>query len=214
MPNSELVVRRVARRLNLGALALALAFCAGCPDAGTKKSGPAEKVKAAPVDSNLIGEISPAQLEEWKMKAVLGELDEAFNWAVCLYTGESVEKDVKGAEKLFEKLKESKDKGIQLFLKRIAIEPDEAQVKEWMEKGKGGDDEAMVNVAISYFLGQGVAEDRIQAVKWVHAASTHQEHDGVIGLLEGRLGERLSFRQLSHARRLARDEGLAAAAKE
>lgn len=214
MSISKHCIKRVFRRFDLVALALALVFCAGCPGGGTKSSGPAEKAKLEPVDNRLIGEISAAQLEEWKMKAVLGELEESFNWAVCLYIGESVEKDVEGAKKLFGQLKESKDKGVQLFLKRIEIEADEAQVKEWMEKGKGGDDEAMVNVAISYFLGQGIAEDRIQAVKWVYAASTHQEHDGIIGLLEGRLGERLSFRQLGHARRLAREEGLAAVSKE
>ncbi len=191
-----------------------LALCAGCPKHETK-SAPAAPPKAVEVDSALMGEFSTQLLREWKMNAALGEIDESFNWAVTLYVGaskEDPETAKKEAARLFADLKKnSKDKGIQAFLKHIEMDPkpDEAQVKKWMEAGKAGDADAMIHAGIACFLGEGVKEDRIQAVKWLHGASSRQEHDGVLSLLEGRLGERLSFQQQGYARRIAREEGLA-----
>lgn len=207
-----LISNRFLKQLSALFLSVAMMFCAGCPK-DTTKSGPANPQPTA-VDSILAGEISGQVLKDWEMAAVLGDPLASFNYGVCLYAGDSVEKDVEKAKEMFENLKDTKDVGMQKFLKRIEIEADAEKVAEWTEAGKKGDTDAMVNLAISYFLGEGVAADRVQAVKWAHAASTRQEHDGVLGTLEGRLGERLSFRQLGAARRMARDEGLAVTKEE
>jgi hypothetical protein len=206
------MIKRFTKQVSALFLIVAMMFCAGCPKDNTK-TGPANPQPSA-VDSVLVGEISGRQIADWKNAGVLGDTGAAFSYAVCVYAGDSVEKDEKEAMKLFEEIKDTKDVGIQKFLKRIEIKADEAKVAEWTEAAKKGDADAMINVAISCFLGEGVKEDRVQAVKWAHAASTHQEHDGVLSSLEGRLGERLSFRQLGYARRLAREEGLVAASKE
>gem|GEM_PF-3219862 len=200
------------KRLPTLFLAATLAVACGCPKDNTM-TGPADPQPTA-VDSVLAGEISGRQIEDWKNAGILGDTAAAFSYAVCLYAGDSVEKNEEEAMEFFEMLKDTKDVGIQKFMERIKIKADAAKVAEWTEAGKNGDADAMINLAISYFLGEGVEADRIQAVKWAHAASTHQDHDDVLARLEGRLGERLSFRQLGYARRLARDEGLAAEAKE
>jgi len=207
-----LIIKRFTKQLSTLFLMMAMLFCAGCPKDNTK-TAPANP-EPSTADSVLAGEISARQIADWKNAGVLGDTGAAFSYGVCLYVGDSVEKDEKAAMEVFADIKDTKDVGIQKFLERIEIKADAAKVAEWTEAAKKGDADAMINVAISHFLGEGVKEDRVQAVKWAHAASTHQEHDGVLSSLEGRLGERLSFRQLGYARRLARDEGLAAASKE
>lgn len=201
---SRALIKTAATHIALLSL---LAFSAGCPQDNTK-TGPA-KVTLPPVDSALVGEIPMQQIEEWKTAAVLND-DEgaAFSLGVSYLLGESVEKNEAEAKKLLDKLKDAKSPGIRMFVKRLETKADEAMVKKWMDEGKAGDVNAMLNVGVSYFLGEGIGEDRIQALKWITGAASRHEMESAFDLVLGRVGERLTFQQQGFARRKAREEGL------
>lgn len=185
-----------------------LILTAGCPNKNTK-TGPSTAT-LAPVDSTLVGELSGRVIGEWKNSVTLNNDESAaFSLAVCYMRGEGVEKDEAEAKNYLDLIKDTKNPGIRMFVKRMGIKADEAMVKEWMEKGKAGDVEAMLNVGASYFLGEGVAEDRVQALKWIIGASTRHEFEGAFDTVLGRVGDRLTLQQQGYARRKAQEEGLA-----
>ena len=109
-----------------------------------------------------------------------GNVDAQYCLGGCYYYGKGIAKDIDEAIMWWSKAAEQGDEGAIEMLKQLGASGYSAEL---VEKAEGGDVNAQYNLAHCYWLGDGVAQDVEEAVKWLRkgAEQGHAESQQQLG---------------------------------